>query len=685
MTYAARSLLLTSFALLAVLSCATPEATLEEQQAYNEAVAPLPDRPDEAAELLEAFLQRYRTSPLSEEAAFQRARIALDQGDRPKAAFWLGWLVRNHPRGDSSDLARLELAQLQLQLGDVGMAQQVLRGLRDDRLTPADQRTAYRLRAEIAGPSGAQVYWLARARETAQQLGLSPEAMALLDAEIDAAVDGLGPEELSRAADRLDGRPPAARVALRLAQALLERGEADSAVDEIDVARSLPLGDSDSALLEEVLLRLELFEQGQETDGLLPSFQEVAELGLPSRAGATGTVGAVLPLTGPYALFGEDALRAILLAAGVYGTDESSADELPPRVRVVVRDSAGDPLRAAAAVRELARDEDVVAIVGPLRAATSESAARAAEEEGIPLIALTTRESVPRERAWVFRVGTTPEDELRYLVEHAFGPLEAKRYAVLYPDDAYGRGMRDHFWRMVEERGGYVVGASAYDPDSTDFGDPIREMIGYSLLTPREQAALAERERFERRGRRLRPVENAGLAREIAEDMIGPEGVPLPPIVDFDALFIPDHYEKLKVLLPQLAFNQLTDVQLLGAGNWNDPSLIEVAREHVSGAVISARFDPESRFEFVADFAGRYREAFAAEPDAFSAHAYDAASVVIVQLARGFDTRDAVRDGILRTQVYPGASGVMSVGPDGNARKRPFLLQVRGRRIVSLD
>ena len=167
--------------------------------------------------------------------------------------------------------------------------------------------------------------------------------------------------------------------------------------------------------------------------------------------------------------------------------------------------------------------------------------------------------------------------------------------------------------------------------------------------------------------------------------MIGPEGERLPPIVDFDALFIPDDYEQLKGLLPQLAFNELTGVQLLGAGNWNNAELIDIAQEHVSGAVISARFDSNSRFPFVAGFVAAYRDTFDADPDAFSAHAWDAANLVLVQLARGMDTREAVREGILRTQAYPGASGVTSVNPDGNAKKRPFLLQVRGRRIVSLD
>ena len=167
--------------------------------------------------------------------------------------------------------------------------------------------------------------------------------------------------------------------------------------------------------------------------------------------------------------------------------------------------------------------------------------------------------------------------------------------------------------------------------------------------------------------------------------MIGPEGEVLPPIVDFDALFIPDGYEQVGLLAPQLAFHQLTGAQLLGVGDWYHPELIEIAQEHVSGAVISALFDPSSRFAFVADFVEDYRRTFGTEPDAYAAHAYDATNLVLVQLASGLESRDEVREGLLGMRVYPGASGVTRVRPDGNAQKRPFLLQVQGSEIVPLD
>jgi branched-chain amino acid transport system substrate-binding protein len=110
-----------------------------------------------------------------------------------------------------------------------------------------------------------------------------------------------------------------------------------------------------------------------------------------------------------------------------------------------------------------------------------------------------------------------------------------------------------------------------------------------------------------------------------------------------------------------------------------------VARQHVSGAIITTPFFLDSSVPFVSDFVTGYRRTFSADPDAYAAEAYDAANLVLVQLASGRDDRDGVRAGLLDTRAYPGATGVLTMNPDGNARRRPFLLRVSGRRFQPLD
>ena len=89
--------------------------------------------------------------------------------------------------------------------------------------------------------------------------------------------------------------------------------------------------------------------------------------------------------------------------------------------------------------------------------------------------------------------------------------------------------------------------------------------------------------------------------------------------------------------------------------------------------------------DFVAEFRTRYREAFGEDPEVLAAQAFDAANLVLVQLARGRGGRSEVRDGLLAVRAYPGVSGVTTILDDGNARKRPFLLQISDGNVVAID
>jgi hypothetical protein len=231
------------------------------------------------------------------------------------------------------------------------------------------------------------------------------------------------------------------------------------------------------------------------------------------------------------------------------------------------------------------------------------------------------------------------------------------------------------FWDAVEERGGTVVGVASYDPAATDFATAIRNLVGYRLLDDDQKEALKLRKEMRRKANRL-PVEQATEMRLAARELTTEDGEPLPPIVDFDALFIPESHEKVVLIAPQLAFHEVVGVQLLGASGWYDDSLVKIGRNHVEGALFTSQYYAGSSVPFVRDFTQRYIATFASEPDALTAQAFDATNLAIVQLARGRDSREDIRRGVLEFKAYPGVSGVMRMTADGTAQKRPFLLSI---------
>jgi len=671
-------------ALVLFAACAGPgrieqaPVTEAERQAHHAAVAKLATDPAAAERQLEAFIQTWPDSALVPDAANRLGELARARGSDDEALAWFRRTARGHPRSPLADVARLRIAEIEFERGRLAEATQTLGQVRLSRLDPADQRSAYRVLASAAPDPVAKLRWLARLRVSEPD----ENAVSFIDVEIDELIEQLDEASVDRAIQQIGREIPIVRLLLRRANLALDDGDVAAAEKAWKRAAKLPRAPETERAWLKTGERIELARAGHGAPLELPSFAEVMQRPVPQTAGAEGVLGVVLPLSGSFAGFGEESLQGILLAAGVF--DELADTRARPNVRLEIRDTAGRPERAADAVRELADDPRVSAIIGPLLKGECEAAAAAAESVEVPLIAITARAEVAQGRPHVFRVRTQPSQEIEVLANYATQQAGATRFAILYPRDAYGRGLRGLFWDAVEARGGYVVGIASYEPDATDFADPIRRLVGFELLDSSEKAALEEREDMLRRARRLPPDEGLTL-REEARALTTQNGDPLPPIVDFDALFIPESYEKVVLIAPQLAFHEVVGVRLLGASGWNDPELVKIAQHHVEGALFTSQYYADSPIPFVKDFGERYRATFAQEPAALAAQAYDAANLVIVQLARGRSAREDVREGVLAIRSYPGASGVLRMGADGNAQKRPFLLGVEHGQIQQID
>jgi ABC-type branched-subunit amino acid transport system substrate-binding protein/predicted negative regulator of RcsB-dependent stress response len=666
---------------LATLACAgsglPPAPPAAEREAYAAAIAPLPRDPVGAERRLSEFLKRYPESSLADDAGLELGRIALERGDEQAATARFRAVATQQPDGDRSDSARVELASLEAESGRREAAASTLARVRLAKLPPSERRTAYRLLASTASDPVASLRFMARMRAEETD----PDVIAGLDAELDAAISGLAANDLERAAEQLGDPPPAARVLARRGELALQQADLAGARRAFDAAQRRDLTAADAARVKTLGERIERAERAPGGVAGVPTFDEAAQAPAPDTRAARGTIGVVLPLSGPFARYGDETLQGILLAAGIFG---GTAPDGSSGVKLLVRDTAGRPELAAQAVRELAENGDVSAIVGPMLSGESEAAAAAAEAAGVPLLALSSREEIAHDRSYVFRLRTTPHEEIATLVEHTVRDLGARRFAILYPRDRYGRGAHKLFWEAVEQAGGQVVAVAAYDPEANDFADPIRELLGFSLLSPEDEAALAKRANLERRARRL-PPQAAAKLREEAKALTGPGGSPLPPIVDFDVLFIPESYEKVVLIAPQLAFHEAFGMRLAGTNGWDHPDLIELGRRHVEGARFTSLYFPEGRLPEIPQFAQRYEQTFSSQPEAFAAQGYDAAQLALLQLAAGRRSRSAMRDGVLGVRGYPGVSGVLSMQDDGNTRKRPFLLGVENGKLVQVN
>jgi len=364
------------------------------------------------------------------------------------------------------------------------------------------------------------------------------------------------------------------------------------------------------------------------------------------------SVGVILPLSGRYTRFGNLAKRGIEMAFEDYR-------ERLPDLKLLYRDSAAEPERSSAAALELANSERVMAILGPLSSEASQAAAERAQMDAVPLLSLSQKEDLPQLGHYIFRNSLTNHLQTRELARYAVQEKGLTAFAVLYPKTHKGEELAAQFARDVKALGGLVVEEAAYDPEGTDFRHQIIPFIGEDL--------------------------NARKEREEATEGDQPKKL-LPPETTFEALFIPDFAEKVAMLLPQLTYYGVENVQLLGSNGWNSPRLLQQAKRYVDGAVMVEGFYRQSSRPAVRSFVERYYQLYSQDPSFIEAQAYDAASILFALLSDPrIESREDLLSALSQLRDFPGITGATAFDRQGEVVKTPFLLQVQKDALVELN
>lgn len=376
-----------------------------------------------------------------------------------------------------------------------------------------------------------------------------------------------------------------------------------------------------------------------------------------------GVIGCLLPLTGPFAIYGEEVLNGIQLGMGLFG-DEGEG----PIQELVIKDTKGRPEEALAGVEELVKGEKVMAIIGPLSSRAAGAAAKRAQALGVPIIALTQKEGVVEEGDMVFRNFLTPSTEVQRLVETATGEMGMKRFAILYPENNYGRYLMKLFWDGLEAAGGRVTAIDSYDPGDTDFADQIKKITG--LYYPRPEALVTK----------LREMRTP----EEEEGELYPEEPE--PILDFDAVFIPDNFQRVAMIAPQFVYHDVLNVTLMGTSLWQSPRLIDMARDYIQGAIFPTGFFEDCAGPGVRAFVERYRMSFDSEPGILAATGYDTIRLLKeVMSEEDVRTRKGLQEALLRDCDFRGVTGYTSFDAQGEVLKKPILLTISGSRMIPYD
>jgi ABC-type branched-subunit amino acid transport system substrate-binding protein len=339
-------------------------------------------------------------------------------------------------------------------------------------------------------------------------------------------------------------------------------------------------------------------------------------------------IGVILPLTGKYAPYGEATLHGVECSAGIFSPCDS-----PTKVELIIRDDAGLPDRAALAVEDLAKNENVSVIVGPLSSSSIDTAAQKAQELGVPLISLSQKEGITSVGDNIFSTALTAALQVNEVVNWAVNKKKLKKFAVVYPMNAFGETYKKLFTEAVKSAGGKIVLSTGYGEATYDFAN---------LLEGKKEK--------------------------------------------FDALFIPDSYRAVGFVASSLSSEDLDGTQLLGINRWNNPELVERGGDYLQGAVFVDGFFENGDSAATQNFTSAFEQAYGIKPTVLEAQSFDAERLAAKALqSTGGEHPLDVKTALATLPEVEGSTGPVSFDSNREAIKHLFLLSVKGDKIVEIS
>ena len=358
-------------------------------------------------------------------------------------------------------------------------------------------------------------------------------------------------------------------------------------------------------------------------------------------------IGCILPLSGEGADIGQSVLEGIQLAFNSLNIqDENSISTL----QLVIKDSAGE-INSISLLENLAKDEDVVVIIGPLFSKTVLASAKVVDKYKIPIFSPTaTSKNISGISPYIFRNSLTNQMQGNAIADYSINHLNLRKFAVLYQRDAYGIELENAFEEELKSFGGEIIFSEPFDPEQNDFEPQITAIGG---------------------------IKDSDLRK------LTGEGKPKPEL-QYEAIFIPAHADRVGLILPELVYYNISDIPILGGNGLNSPDLIRIGGKYAEGVIFVDGFFPLSENPIVKEFVDRYRTFFNKWPDIYSANSYDAAMIILEIIKNGAKNREDVKNGLLNLIDYNGVSGITTVQSSGDSEKALYFLTVKHGKIVEI-
>ncbi len=332
-------------------------------------------------------------------------------------------------------------------------------------------------------------------------------------------------------------------------------------------------------------------------------------------------IGVLLPLSGPQEEIGKQMRDAAL--KGLYDKLRSLTSQ--QRIRnpqLIIRDTAGDPKRAAQAAQELLAMK-VGIILGPLLADNVKAVAKIAQQQATPIIAFSNNSKVASRGVFVF--GFRPKEQVERIANFALRQ-QIQHFAALAPQNEYARTVVRQFAQVVKTAGYSLQPVNFFAEGSVPPAPVLNRIVNMA-------AQWGEKRK---------------------------------------AIFVPATGKTLHAIANRIMHDKTINpafVKLLGTGLWDDDSILKIPT--MQGAWFATSPPQQSR-----NFNQDFRAVYGYKPSRLASLAYDAVALAttLALAPRGADFSITT---LTNKAGFSGpANGIFRLLPNGLTQRSLAIVEV---------
>jgi len=360
----------------------------------------------------------------------------------------------------------------------------------------------------------------------------------------------------------------------------------------------------------------------------------------PTVSPSRNAVGVIIPLSGKWESIGQKILKGIQAASGVFTSGTAQ------NVEYIIRDYGNNEASIPSIIDELDRTQKVLAIIGPVGEQASEIACREAQERHLPAIVFTQAETATKQGTYCYRNFLTVDMQAKAILNTARS-MGITRFAIMSPDDRFGRTFAEKFTRLSPSFGVTVMDRVTYSPQNQDFKLQLKTLFSGSRKSTAQAKSAARGDTIE-------------------------------------AIFIPDTAVNAAMIASYVSYLNIKNVRLFGPTLWDTPELLKAGGRSMENAVFLSGYYHGSILSAVQDFNRSFTNTFHHAPTVWEASSYDAAQIIQDFSQTRGTSRELMRNYLASLKDYHGVSGTTSFSPDGTLEKSVHVLTIKDGMIYEI-